>query len=76
MHLNVPAPEDKEWMVQLRYLKWVLIGLLAPEIVVAIAWDQHVVQKALGSHLNDLWEKSKGKPGVSLVPFARSYSQY
>ncbi|KAI5810408.1 hypothetical protein BZA77DRAFT_254877 [Pyronema omphalodes] len=40
VHLNVPPPGEKKRYFYLRKAKWVLVALLAPEVVLYTAWSQ------------------------------------
>ncbi|KAI0146293.1 hypothetical protein GGR57DRAFT_479441 [Xylariaceae sp. FL1272] len=40
LHLNVPATSDTEKTVALRKLRWLLVGLLAPELILMFAFAQ------------------------------------
>ncbi|KAI5810409.1 hypothetical protein BZA77DRAFT_271667, partial [Pyronema omphalodes] len=40
VHLNVPPPGEKKRYFYLRKTKWLLVALLAPEVVVYTAWSQ------------------------------------
>lgn len=42
VHLNVPHHGDAEFRRWLRTTKWVILGILAPELVVFVAWRQYV----------------------------------
>ncbi len=40
LHLNLPAASDSERTVAFRKLRWLLLGLLAPELLVMFALAQ------------------------------------
>ncbi|KAJ2998402.1 hypothetical protein NUW58_g327 [Xylaria curta] len=40
LHLNLPAPSDSEKTVSFRKLRWLLLGLLAPELIMMFAFAQ------------------------------------
>ncbi|KAI8630332.1 hypothetical protein F5Y19DRAFT_464163 [Xylariaceae sp. FL1651] len=40
VHLNLPAPSDTEKTVTLRKVRWLLLGLLAPELIMMFAFAQ------------------------------------
>ena len=63
MHLNVPA-NDTPRQVYIRFIKWGLIGIIAPELVVVCAWMQNVSARTLGIKLNQLWDEEKKRTGV------------
>ena len=57
VHLNVPAQSDKHWTLFLRKLRWLMLALLAPELVMLFACGQWASaqrsvadMKALGHH--------------------------
>jgi hypothetical protein len=40
IHLNIPEPPESQWSFYRRKTKWVIISILAPELVVYCAFDQ------------------------------------
>lgn len=40
LHLNLPAPTDGFWMIFWRKARWLLLGVLAPEVLMLIACGQ------------------------------------
>lgn len=40
LHLNVPARDEAYWKIHLRKLKWLMLALLAPELVMLFATGQ------------------------------------
>jgi hypothetical protein len=40
LHLNVPARDEAYWKIRLRKLKWLMLALLAPELVMLFATGQ------------------------------------
>ena len=57
IHLNVPAQNSTRTRPALQRLKWVLMGLLAPELVVYTAWDQWISAKRLTKEMQLLRRK-------------------
>jgi hypothetical protein len=55
VHLNVPAKGERHWVTLCRELKWCVVGLFGPELVVFAAWRQwssawqlqHIANEAL-----------------------------
>jgi hypothetical protein len=43
LHLNVPLSNESSWIGLRRKVKWVLIALFAPEIVLSVAFQQWLV---------------------------------
>ncbi|KAL9024592.1 MAG: hypothetical protein Q9196_006405 [Gyalolechia fulgens] len=56
VHLNVPQ-KGKAWAQYVRKFKWLLVGLIAPELVAYVAWQQRYEAKRL---LRDI-AKSRGQ---------------
>jgi hypothetical protein len=54
IHLNVPARNDSTSTIWLRKIKWVLIAIFGPEIVVLTALDQWFMARDLLDDLKDL----------------------
>lgn len=52
LHLNVPAHGETKWGTFWRKSKWVLCGLIAPEIVLYVAFEQWRKAKWLQSQIN------------------------
>lgn len=40
IHLNIPEPLESQWTFYRRKTKWIIIAILAPELVVYCAFDQ------------------------------------
>jgi hypothetical protein len=57
LHLNVPAMDESRWNKYWQQLKWVLIALLAPEIVVFTGIEQYVAAKSFLKKIQRLHKK-------------------
>ncbi|CCX12862.1 Similar to hypothetical protein SS1G_13760 [Sclerotinia sclerotiorum 1980]; acc. no. XP_001585192 [Pyronema omphalodes CBS 100304] len=53
IHINIPAPTDSPMKIWFRKLKWMLIALIAPEIVLYTAWAQFYSARSLCKELNE-----------------------
>lgn len=47
MHLNIPHYRESTWQFWLRHVKWGLVGVFAPELVVFAAWRQYISANAV-----------------------------
>ena len=47
MHLNVPPRKESAIQFWLRNIKWGLLGIFGPELVVFIAWKQYLSAKSI-----------------------------
>ena len=47
MHLNVPPRRESVLNFWLRNIRWALLGIFGPELVVFIAWKQYLSAKAV-----------------------------
>ena len=47
MHLNVPPHGESTFQFWLRNIRWALLGIFGPELVVFIAWQQYLSAKSL-----------------------------
>jgi hypothetical protein len=65
LHLNVPANTARLPMLREK-LKWVLIGLIAPEIVLYLASSQFLDARRLSRELTSLWRQKKLVDGVEM----------
>lgn len=54
IHLNIPSPTDSELHKSLRTMKWVFLGIFAPELVVFVAWRQYISVTALETTIKRL----------------------
>ena len=52
MHLNIPPHDESHAQSWLRNIKWGVIGIFAPELVVFAAWRQYNSAKALQTEVN------------------------
>jgi hypothetical protein len=63
--LNVPGPEDS-FCQTLRKIKWLVIGLIAPELVLFTAWYQYVRAKEMAEKVSSALQTQPGNgKGVS-----------
>lgn len=65
LHLNVPANTRKMSMLGEK-LKWVFIGLIAPEVVLYLASSQFLDARRLSRELTLLWQQKKSADGVEM----------
>jgi len=47
MHLNVPPPRESKLQYWVRTIKWALLGVFGPELVLFVAWKQYLSAKAV-----------------------------
>ena len=66
MHLNIPSAREGNIQYWLRTIKWVLIGIFGPELVVFAAWRQYVSARAMQS-LENTFPENSCQPGQSQV---------
>ena len=59
IHLNVRKYRQSELQSWLDTTKWVVFGVLAPELVVYIAWRQYISATALNRIVAELQEKKQ-----------------
>jgi len=75
VHLNLPQHKKESREVYRRFF-WLVLGLLAPEVIVFIAWNQRVDMRLLSHKMRKLgfmadeignWEKVQGWPRRALA---------
>ena len=64
LHLNVPAQSENQCRRILRNLRWIIIGIYAPELVVFTAWRQYASANLLGDVINCL-DRDTSKAALS-----------
>jgi hypothetical protein len=47
LHLNIPSGRDSQARIWMRNIKWILVGVFGPELVVFAAWRQYVSARAM-----------------------------
>ncbi|KAK6532648.1 hypothetical protein TWF281_006829 [Arthrobotrys megalospora] len=57
LHLNIPPKHDQPSTYWLRVIRWVLLGVLAPELVLWAAWRQWSSARILTSEINRILEE-------------------
>lgn len=60
MHLNVPPPGESVLRYWLRNIRWALLGIFGPELVVFIAWKQYLSARAIAKSSQNGFNVSKG----------------
>lgn len=54
LHLNIPSKGQGTVQFWLQNVKWMLVGLLAPELVIFAAWRQYISARTLQHKINGL----------------------
>ena len=78
IHLNVPAHGETKVQAWLKTTKWVLLGIVAPELVTWVAWRQYASAKHLQEKVRQHFEESnsttprKSEIGHGLESMGRS----
>lgn len=57
IHINIPPPKETQFQQFLRKTKWVAISILAPELALAMAWQQWILARALKREVNAIYSK-------------------
>ncbi|KAI0201728.1 hypothetical protein F4808DRAFT_459498 [Astrocystis sublimbata] len=52
VHLNLPEFQESEYHYLYRYLKWSILGVFGPELVIWAAWRQFISARALTKMIN------------------------
>ncbi|KAI9675860.1 MAG: hypothetical protein M1822_008869 [Bathelium mastoideum] len=63
VHLNIPASHDHRWTIYLRQAKWTVVAILAPEIVLSMAFSQlhtaYRLRKSLNRYSREVQQREK-----------------
>ncbi|KAI5817018.1 hypothetical protein BZA77DRAFT_279406 [Pyronema omphalodes] len=70
IHLNIPAQTDGQVKIIFRKLKWSIIALFAPEMVLYCAWQQWFQAKAIMDRMNAALDR---KAEIEQKPVDESY---
>jgi len=80
LHLNIPSKRHGVVQFWLRNVKWMLTGLLAPELVVFAAWKQYVSARTLQHKINGLASSrtklSTVTVGIDIIPSMKMVPVY
>jgi len=64
IHLNIPSPTDSTWVIFRRKAKWMLLTLIAPEILNGVAWGQNKRARDSVKKMHELgytkWTRANG----------------
>jgi len=74
LHLNVPG-DTRAFPMFREKLKWVIIGLVAPEIVLYLASSQFLEARHLSNELTRLWREQHQPNGVNGIMLSDSDEQ-
>lgn len=74
MHLSIPRRNEKNWYHTLQYVKWSIIGVVGPELVLFAAWRQYVSAQALLGEVQAT-EARKATPNSTTVFVAVLFSE-
>ena len=53
VHLSIPRRNEKAFRHTLQYMKWCIVGIFGPELVVFAAWRQYISAQALQKETED-----------------------
>ena len=59
MHLNVPVNKETKTKYWIRSIKWILLGVLIPELVILAAWRQFLSARRMGKELEHIFKARK-----------------
>lgn len=77
MHLNIPPKGETTVQYWIRSFRWVLLGILIPELVVLSAWRQWLSARQMGRELEKIWESgSQDKIGRRRYEWTIAHSYY
>ncbi len=65
IHLNVRPYKQTELRSWIETTKWVFFGILAPELMVFVAWRQYMSARALDRIVTDLKDQAKGEDFIT-----------
>jgi hypothetical protein len=58
IHLDLPKHDEHQFRYACRYLKWSLLGLFGPEIVIWAAWRQQISARILTRSMHEVCASS------------------
>jgi hypothetical protein len=58
VHLDLPRHDERPFQYAGRYLKWSMLGLFGPELVIWAAWRQHISARILTKSIREVCERS------------------
>lgn len=64
MHLNIPPKGESAVRWWTRSLKWVLLGVLIPELVVLAAWRQWLSARKMSRELEQIFKQQEAEKGA------------
>lgn len=54
VHLDLPRQNESDTQYTLRYLKWSLLGLFGPELLIWVAWRQYISARVLTTSIHEV----------------------
>lgn len=66
VHLNIPTRGEPAWKTRYRELKWCIIGVFGPELILYAAWRQWSSARELRHQLNGLSFPDDSRDNLSL----------
>lgn len=61
MHLNIPPKGETQVQYWVRSIKWVILGVVIPELVVLSAWRQWLSARRMSAELDKIFDEQKEK---------------
>ena len=68
VHLNIPAVREDKWDTYRRKIKWVIIALLAPELLVFTAFQQWLAARKFLEELRHIQGERAPEVGTHIMP--------
>ncbi|RPB21473.1 hypothetical protein L211DRAFT_869976 [Terfezia boudieri ATCC MYA-4762] len=68
LHLNIPPSDLSSFQWYLKKAKWLLMGILAPELVAFTAWDQWREAKELTARVNEIFQNRAAANDPDFIP--------
>ena len=72
LHLNVPVKDSKLKYRNIRRLRWILLGIFAPEVVVSTAFAQYLTARWLMNEIRNDNKYRQSLVSVSLILVLRT----
>jgi len=67
VHLNIPAVREDKWVTYRRKIKWVVIALLAPELLVFTAFQQWLAARKFLRELKRVQDERAPEVGTQVI---------
>ena len=76
VHLSIPKRDETSFQHTLQYVKWSIMGIFGPELLVFAAWRQYISAQALLREVEDENTRNKSLNPIKVCRSCHLFAKY